>query len=96
MPTTYKPALRAEVFEAISSERDYQNALGPDRRAANENQFSVGEWLVMMKVYVDKALVAWTDNPGIDAAMNAIRKVSAIGVAAMEEHGAPHRIIVPV
>lgn len=91
MATTYAPATRAQVYAAIDSEREYQNTLGPDRRAANENKFSVGEWLVMMKVYVDKALVAWTDNPGTDAAMNAIRKVSAIGVAAMEEHGAPKR-----
>lgn len=91
MATTYTPATRAEVYAAIDSEREYQNALGPDRRAASENRFSVGDWLVMMKVYVDKALVAWTDNPGTDAAMNAIRKVSAIGVAAMEEHGAPKR-----
>lgn len=91
MATTYGPAPRADVYAAIDSERAYQNALGPERRDARENRFTVGEWLVMMKTYVDKALVAWTDNPGTDAAVNAIRKVAAIGVGAMEEHGAPRR-----
>lgn len=91
MATTYTPATREQVYAAIASEREYQNNLGPERRAVHENRFTVGEWLVMMKTYVDKALTAWTDNPGTDAAVNVIRKVSAIGVAAMEEHGAPHR-----
>ncbi len=91
MATTYGPATRAEVYAAIDSEREYQNALGPDRIEENEHSFSVGEHLVLMQVYVDKALVAWTDNPGSDAAMNAIRKVAGIAVRAMEEHGAPKR-----
>lgn len=91
MPTTYSPASRDEVYTAIDSERAYQNALGADRREPREINHSVGDYLTMLKVYVDKALVAWTDNPGTDAAMNTIRKVTAIGVRAMEEHGAPPR-----
>ncbi len=89
MATTFKPATRAEVYAAIDSERAYQNALGADRREPREINHSVGDYLTMLQVYLHKALVAWTDNPGTDEAMKAIRKVAGIAVRAMEEHGAP-------
>lgn len=91
MSTTYKPATRPEVYAAIDTEREYQNRLGPDRREPREEPHSVGDYLTMLRVYVDRAFVAWTDNPGTDAAMNVIRKIAGIAVRAMEEHGAPKR-----
>lgn len=92
MATTYRPMTRAEVYLAIDSERKYQDALGPDRREPREQNHSVGDYLVMLKIYVDKALRAWVDNPGTDAAMDGVRKVGGIAVRAMEEHGTSFRI----
>jgi len=91
MATTYSPATRDEVYAAIDSERAYQNSLGADRREPREINHSVGDYLTMLRVYLNKADVAWTDNPGTDAAMNVIRKIAGIAVRAMEEHGAPQR-----
>lgn len=91
MATTFLPATREDVYRAIDSERAYQNALGPERREPRETSHSVGDYLTMLAVYQHKAEVAWTDNPGTDEAMKAIRKIAGICVRAMEEHGAPQR-----
>lgn len=85
-------ASREEVYAAIDSEREYQNWRwgGPiqDTRKRPE------EWLVYMKVYLDKAFEAITkdtDDVAIPNTMDCIRKLGGLSVAAMEALGAPRR-----
>jgi len=83
---------RNEVYEALDSERAYQNNLwgnGHDLELRRPE-----EWLVYMKVYLDKAFEQITvdiDDIAIPNTVNTIRKITALGVAAMEQLGAPKR-----
>lgn len=86
-----KTATRLEVYGAIDRERDYQNSLSPMR--TNEPVHSVGDELTMLATYLRKAQDAYTSTPGVDAAMHEIRKVAALAVRAMENHGAPTRVV---
>ncbi len=83
---------REEVYSALDGERDYQDYLwGPEH---DRGHMRPEEWLVYMKVYLDKAFVSITesaDDRAIPNTMHAIRKVTALGVAAMEVLGAPRR-----
>ena len=88
-----KTASREEIYVAIDSERDYQDSLGPLR--TNEPVHSVGDELTMLATYLRKAQDAYTSQPGVEAALHEIRKVAAIAVRCMENHGAPKREVRP-
>lgn len=79
------------ALEAIKSERVYQNALGTDRVETQEMPLSVGEELVILDTYLRRAQDAYTSNPGCEPALNQVRKIAAIAVRCMENHGAPLR-----
>ncbi len=83
---------RKEVYDAIDSERAYQDM----RRARDHGQetHSPEEFLVYMQHYLGEALktAATTWGPSAQlATMEIVRKVTALGVAAMEANGAPRR-----
>lgn len=70
-----KPAL-----EAVLRERHYQELAWPEVQ-------SVEAEVLLLKRYADKALMAWADTRGDEAALDAIRNIAAIAVRAMEHHG---------
>ena len=80
---------RAAVYHAIDTERTYQ-----DKRWGGHDhdvRKSVGDFVVYMDYYMGllkKALSTETD-PG--PALDQLRKVTALGVACMEVHGASRR-----
>lgn len=90
---------RDEVYSAIDSERDYQDmrikrdgttAPGP------EHYHSPEEFVMYMDYYLglakQSASTIW--GPACKPAMmEIVRKVTALGVAAMEQNGAPRRVI---
>ncbi len=88
-------ATRQEVYEAIDTERDYQDrviAKDPSRHdAAVDANHSVGAYLTMLDTYLRRAQDAWTDNAGHDKALEVVRKIAGIAVHCMEDHGAPKR-----
>lgn len=79
---------RSEVFEAINSERSYQDALWPQ----GAEPMTIGEEILVLGEYVMKARSAWTteSRPEINA-LHIIRKISGIATRCMEQHGAPLR-----
>lgn len=79
-------ATREEVNRAIDSERSYQNYRWP------EHKHSVTEYLVYIEHYLNKAkaIVSTSALEGEDE-LDALRKITALGVAAMEENGAKPR-----
>lgn len=83
---------RQEVYLAIDTERNYQDNLGPERR--DKREMVTGEELVLLKAYVDRAFANWTNIPGEnpEITLHDLRKVAAIAVRAMENHGAPLRV----
>ncbi len=79
-------ATRAEVYEALDGERAFQvKKWGADREG-------VGAFLVYMEEYLAKARRALTENEGTKLALHELRKVTALGVACLEQHGAPPRM----
>lgn len=80
---------RQEVYEAINTERDYQDALPPTR--TNGQPHTVGDYCTMLRHYVELLDTAWTLNAGDKAALDVMRKIAGIAVHCMEDHGAPRR-----
>lgn len=76
---------RDEVYAAIDGERNYQDVRwGPTPR-------TVGEFVTYIQRYTTKLIEAASDNDGDEAALEVVRKVAALAVACMEQHGAPPR-----
>ena len=80
---------RAIVYAAIDSERDHQDAWRGNWE--HQGHPSVGEEILLMEHYLAAARQAWAINRGGRAALVEVRKVVALGVRAMENHGAPVR-----
>lgn len=80
---------RKKVYEILDDERDYQ-----DSKKVNlgDKEKSVAEWILYMEYHLDiaKRLVYHLSQTN---ALAEIRKVTALGVVAMEVHGCPEREI---
>ena len=89
------PVTRETVYQAIDSERTYQGLRWGKQEsklgALVEPQHSVCDFLVYMQDYLREAMTECARTPGVGAALEIVRKVTALGVACMEEHGAPVR-----
>lgn len=79
------PMQRAEVYSAFDSEREYQLALWGDKPQ------SVGAFITMLDVYVEKAKKAWIEANHDRDALDVIRKIGGIVTACGEQHGLPFR-----
>jgi len=77
--------MKEQVLRAIESEREYQEAKWPD------HHHTAAEWILIMQKCLDDAKRAWVTGHGSDLALHEIRQVTAVGVAAMEQCGAPLR-----
>jgi hypothetical protein len=77
--------IRKEVYEIIDSERNYQDNLGPYK--TDGRLHTVGDYLTMLSVYVDKAQNSYIFNSGDKEALEEIRKIAGICVLCMEKYG---------
>lgn len=87
-------ATRLEVYAAIDTERDYQDAMrGNSARPERDDNRDLGSMILLTDVYLDKAKNAFSGpHPaGKDAALEQLRKVAALAVVAMEYHGVKPR-----
>ena len=80
---------RKQVYKRLDGERFYQDHLPKDRTSGLKH--TVGDYLVMLNYYMDKANEAWTMNAGDEDALDVGRKIGGIAVHCMEDHGAPER-----
>lgn len=78
---------RAEVYAALDSERAYQLAKWKDLDDRN----AIGDFLIYMERELRKAVDSYYSPDEPRGVMDAIRKVTTVGVAAMERFGAPRR-----
>jgi hypothetical protein len=81
---------RVDVYAAIDTEREYQvarwNRPTPDR--------TIDEWAMYFEVYSRQLcdLAAHTnDDERVSEKLSSVRKIAAMCVACMEQHGAPKR-----
>ncbi len=77
--------MKKAVFDAIQSERNYQTSKWPG------HQHTTGEWILIMDKCLTDAKRAYVCGHGDNSALHEIRQVVAVGVAAMEQCGAPER-----
>lgn len=85
---------RGLVYAVINDERQYQDSLDVFRTDGASR--SVGDYVTMFQYYLAEANKAWTMNPGDRQTLDVIRKLTAIAVHCMEDHGAPERVVKPV
>lgn len=89
-------ATRAEVYNAIDSERDYQTRVWRENAGLSPTEpvRTVAEELLMLEDYVARARTAWTNAPReteVAITTDILRKCAGICVRALENHGAPER-----
>jgi hypothetical protein len=87
---------RAEVYAAIDSERDYQQAMAAKAHGDPSNDYtkSLENFALYIDDYVRELKTQLSRTWGPDAYAGALattRKIAALSVAAMEVHGAPSR-----
>ena len=88
---------RLEVYNAIDTERDYQDRLPttrsthPVRPRTDGQPHTVGDYCTMLRYYAGQLDEAWTMNAGDAEALEVMRKIAGIAVHCMEDHGAPRR-----
>lgn len=76
---------RREVYRLIDGERDYQQARGqPD-------EHDLCEWLRIMNYYTTGAFDVGDDTLDEVERLHEIRKIVAVGIAALEQHGCSPR-----
>jgi hypothetical protein len=79
---------RSEVYKLIDGERDYQEIKwGPDVSSSG-GKHSAEEWLMYMEDYLNEAkhiLSREATQTALPKAMDCIRKITAMGVKAMEQ-----------
>lgn len=83
-------ATRKDVYAALDGEREYQN----ENTTSSAGRHSVGEFVVFMDNYLHEAkaqLSRMAEPAATEAALHTIRKITAMGVACMEQNGAPMR-----
>lgn len=83
---------RKDVYAIIDGERDYQDSLASTSETGGEH--TVTEFLLYMDDYVlqAKRIAATTWGPDAKTkTLNVIRKITALGVACMEQNGAVPR-----
>lgn len=78
---------RGKIFGVIVGERKYQDAQ-LEKGRFQQQVHTVGEELLLMKAYLNKAVEAYANNFGDAPALHGIRKVAALAVRCMENHGA--------
>ncbi len=80
---------RANVYEAIDSERAYQ--ISKWTQEFDDVDWSLSDWIIFMERYIEEA----KSNTGYSInVLAAIRKVAGLAVACMEHNGAPYREII--
>ena len=80
--------LRQKVYEAIDSERFYQ-----ERKwgSIEQHPHEVGGYILLMQKHLNDAMNNWCSSNGDYKALDELRKVLAIGVACAEQHSIPAR-----
>lgn len=86
---------RIDVYKLIDGERDYQNERWTaDNIPSGTHVHTPEEWIVYMEDYLAEAKHILSRNEAPECyprAMGIIRKVTAMGVAAMEQNETPSR-----
>lgn len=76
------------VFSAIKEEREYQDIRWG---TLEENPHEIAAYVLFIEQYVSVARTLLTKGNNDSQVLDAVRKIAALGVACMEEHGVVRR-----
>lgn len=85
---------RSEIYAAIDTEREYQDGWRDPSLTTSGGWHSLAEFLVYIQDYTSEALHMATRRPDLEAeefTRHQMRKIAALAVAAMEQHGVRYR-----
>lgn len=85
---------RLEVYQAIDSERKYQDQKWNEQTTTSKNIHSLEEWIMYVEDYLNEAKHTLSRMARQDAdplVKNTIRKATAMLVCCMEQHGVKNR-----
>ncbi len=82
---------RAEVYAAIDSERAYQDKIWPGQVGPKEHDLDA--FALYVAGYTAKLVEVCSTTDDSAKRLDFFRKVAGICVAAMEQHGAPKRVM---
>lgn len=87
-------ATREEVYRCIDTERDYQDGLAST--SETDGHHTIAEFLLYMDDYMREAKTiasrTWGPSAG-PKTLDFVRKVTALGVACMEQNGTVDRVV---
>jgi hypothetical protein len=87
---------RTEVYQAVNSERDFQESFVLPERQYYQTH-TLGEFILMLNQYAAQCQQKWTHHAdkvdGYPESLHEVRKLAAIAIRCMEQHGAPFREI---
>lgn len=89
-----KKLSREQVYVAVDGEREYQEARWNPETTPSGGRHELGAYLIFIDDYLREAktqLSRGADPKATQDCLNTLRKITALGVACMEEHGAPAR-----
>ena len=81
---------RQEVYEAINSERDYQDKKWGVTDDPNYESYEPSQFLIDIEIHLNKAKQA-NYNVDKNGVMNELRKIGALAVKCGEVHNMPKR-----
>lgn len=87
-------ATREEVYEALDSERVYQNARWGDTASSGRpgsGDRTLDEFILYIVGYANKLAAIGSVSADPAEKLEFVRKVGGLCVATMEQHGAPRR-----
>jgi len=85
--------MNSKIMELLDGERKYQDTRwdnDPDTKRQKDKEKVVADWLTYMEEHLKRAKLAVYNLNPLDA-MGEVRKITALGVAAMENLDTPFR-----
>jgi hypothetical protein len=83
---------RKEVYERIDQEREYQRLRwGIDLPETGELLKPTESFLLYIQHHLNKAIAEISSTPTDKEALNEVRKIAALAVACLEQHGCDER-----
>ena len=76
---------RTEVYKVIDSERNYHEAQA--KKWDHKGNPTVEAEILMMEEYMRKVRTAWVEHHNDETSLDMMRKVIAMGVRCLENHG---------
>ena len=89
---------REDVYKIIDGERAYQDTVRKEYEHDERDQLniSLAEWLLYIETQLNKAKAAVYALSDEATTMCIVRKITALGVACMENNGTPERFLPPL